>query len=289
MQLKTKNFVFGIFIVLFCLNILAWLGVYELNRPKLLEVNFFDVGQGDSIFIVSPQLRQILIDGGPSSKVLEKLGENMPFWDRTIDLVILTHPDPDHLNGLVEVLKNYEIGLVAFNGARGTDPAFTEFENEISQKHIPTTILFKGKKILVGDKIYLEILAPLESFEGKEVKDFNSSSIVARLVYGQNELLFTGDTTKSIEKELAEKNINLASDVLKVAHHGSRTSTSEIFLEKVMPQIAVISVGKDNPYGHPHQEVLDILNKYAKILRTDLEGDIKILCDSQSLKLKMRD
>ena len=286
MQLKTKNFVFGIFILLFCLNILAWLAVYELNRPKLLEVNFFDVGQGDAIFIETPRLHQILIDGGPSTKVLEKLGKNMPFWDRTIDLVILTHPDPDHLNGLVEVLRNYEIGMVAFNGAKGTNPAFAEFENEISRKQIPTAILFKGKRILVENKIYLEILAPLESFEGEEVKDFNSSSIVAKLIYGQNGFLFTGDTTRSIEKELAESNINLASDVLKVAHHGSRTSSSEIFLEKVFPQIAVISVGKDNSYGHPHQEVLDVLKKYAKILRTDLEGDIKILCDSQSLKLK---
>jgi len=278
MQTKERNFVLGIFIILLGLNILAWTGVYELSKPKVLTVDFFDVGQGDSIFIETPQRHQILIDGGPSSKVLSKLSENMPFWDRTIDLVILTHPDPDHLNGLVDVLKSYKVGLVAFNGAEGEVVAFSEFKNEIAKKHIPTVVLFSGKKILIGNKICLNILAPFENFEGKKVKDFNSSSIVAKLVYGESKFLFTGDAPKSIEDELVEKNINLSANVLKVGHHGSRTSTGEIFLQKISPQYAVISVGKNNSYGHPHQEVLERLEKYGiKIFRTDFNGDIKFI------------
>jgi competence protein ComEC len=285
MTLKAKNLVFIFLGILFCLNILAWLIVFDLNKPKLLGVNFFDIGQGDAIFIETPQRHQILIDGGPSSAILEKLGKELPFYDRSIDLIILTHPDPDHLNGLVEVLKSYKVELVGFNGAKGTNPAFSEFEKEIQKNKIPKIILFKGKRIWIGNKIHLDILSPLESFEGKEVRDFNTSSIVARLVFGQNEFLFTGDAPKSIERELVGSNLNLDSDVLKVAHHGSKTSSTEEFLEKVSPEIAVISVGKNNKYGHPHQEVLDRLEKYGiKVLRTDLQGDIKISSDGDKLK-----
>ena len=261
-------------------NILAWTTVYDLNKPELLEVNFFDVGQGDAIFVETPGFRQILIDGGPDSTILEKLSREMPFWDRTIDLIILTHPDPDHLNGLIQVLKSYKVNLVGFNGAKGDNPSFSEWQKLITENKIPLTVLSKGKRIWLTKEIFLDVLSPKESFEGREIKDFNSSSIVARLVYNENEYFFTGDAPKSIEKELIESGVNLESDVLKVAHHGSKTSTTEEFLEKVKPEIAVISVGENNRYQHPHQEVLETLAKYGiRTLRTDLDNDIKIISD----------
>lgn len=287
MRRSTQNFIYSILGILICSNILAWLALFDLSRPQPLEVTFFDIGQGDAIFIETPQRHQILIDGGPSSKILEKLGKELPFYDRSIDLIILTHPDPDHLNGLVEVLKSYKIKMACFNGAKGTNPAFSEFEKKILKNKIPLVVLYNGRKIRIGEKIYFSIFSPFESFEGKEVSDFNTSSIVAKLVFGQNEFLFTGDAPKSIEKTLIESNLNLDSDILKVGHHGSKTSTTDIFLDKVSPDIAVISVGKNNQYGHPHPEVLERLEKYGiKVLRTDLDGDIKIFSDGENLKLK---
>ncbi len=300
MRKSTQNLLYFILGILICLNILAWIAAGNLNRPQFLEVTFFDVGQGDAIFIETPERHQILIDGGPSSKILEKLGKEMPFYDRSIDLIILTHPDPDHLNGLVDVLKSYKVGLIGFNGAKGTNPAFAEFEKQILKKKVPVVTLFLGKRIQIGEELFFDIFSPQESFAGKEVSDFNTSSIVAKLVYDQNEFLFTGDAPKSIEKILAESNLDLDSDVLKVGHHGSKTSTTDIFLDKVSPAIAVISVGANkevkspdcdnkerNAYGHPHCEVLERLEKYGiKILRTDQNSDVKIFSDGENLRIK---
>jgi len=284
---KAKNSTIFIFGLLVILNSLAWITVYNLSKPRLLEVDFFDVGQGDSIFIETPQKYQVLIDGGPSSKIIEKLGKVMPFYDRSLDLVILTHPDPDHLVGLIDVLKNYNVNLIGFTGVVSSNPEFIEWKSQISSKHTPLIVLTKNEKILLGKEVYMYILAPLESFEGREVKDFNSYSIVARLVFKNSSFLFTGDTPKSVEKELVENKSNIDSDVLKVGHHGSKTSTSDIFLQAVTPENAVIQVGKDNRYGHPHQEVLDRLQNYGiKILRTDQDSDIKIISDGENFKIK---
>lgn len=299
---KWRKFSFVVIGILFLFNFLAWSAVYDLNRPDFLEINFFDVGQGDSTFIETPEGYQILIDGGPSSKVLEKLGAEMPFWDRTIDLIISSHPDPDHLLGLIDVLKNYKVGMVLTNGTVSSRPEFSEFKNQISKNKVSYITIRKNQKIIVGKNLSFEILAPLEDFEGREVSDFNTSSIVARMVYGNNAFLFTGDTSKSIEEKLTEENIDLNADVLKVAHHGSKTAENEDFIKAVNPEIAVIQVGLNNQYGHPHQEILDLLNKYGirtlstsssrtlnstefKILRTDKDGDIKILSDGENLKV----
>lgn len=296
---EPNKFVILILGTLALLNILSWTVVYELNRPSLLEVNFFDVGQGDAIFIETPQNFQILIDGGPSAKILEKLGKEIPFYDRTLDLVILTHPDPDHLLGIIDVLKSYKVGLVGFTGITSEKSEFLEWQSQISRRKTPTVILKKGQKVLIGKKVYLEILAPIEDFEGREVKDFNSSSIVAKLVFADNNFLFTGDTPKSVEKELVDERIDLDSDILKVGHHGSKTSTSEIFLAAVTPEVAVIQVGSNkksdglcddkvnNRYGHPHCEVLERLEKYGiRVLRTDQLGDIKIISDGRNYIIK---
>jgi len=291
--MKRKNDVFVILGILFALNILAWLAVYELNKPQLLEVNFFDVGQGDAIFIETPSQHQILIDGGPSPLILEKLVESLPFWDRTIDLIVLTHPESDHLVGLIEVLKRYKVENILWTGILRDTAEYKEWQRLIRDETAEIFIAKAGQKIILSKSdinSFIDVLYPFENLEGQEFKNSNNTSIVAKLIFGENSFLFTGDAYKSVEKKLIDKEINLASDVLKVGHHGSKTSNSEEFIEKVSPEIAVISVSKDNPYHHPHQETLDTLEKYGiKILRTDKNGDIKIICDSQSLKLKLRD
>ncbi|UZE93205.1 MAG: MBL fold metallo-hydrolase [Candidatus Nealsonbacteria bacterium] len=282
---KDKKLIFWILVTLFCVNIFAWSVVYDLNKPQFLEVSFFDVGQGDAIFIETPNNYQILIDGGPTSAVLEKLGKEMPFWDRTIDLIVLTHPEHDHIAGLLEVLKRYKVDFILWSGVLKDTGEYKEWKKLIEDEDVKTKIAKIGQKILTP-KIFFDVLHPFEDLEGKEVKNTNNTSIALRLVFNNNSFIFTGDLYKSIEKKLVDRGLYLNSDILKVGHHGSKTSTSEKFLEEVNPEIAVISVGKENSYGHPHPEVLDILDKYdIKVLRTDRDGDIKIFSDGENLKI----
>ena len=280
MRENKENRILVVLMVLFCFNILAWLTVFNLNRQGSLEVNFFDVGQGDAIFIEMPGNQQILIDGGPGSAVLEKLGEEMPFWDRTIDLLILTHPHEDHLSGLIKVLENYEVENVLWTGVMMETSIFEKWQEAIKEAKVYTAQ--SGQRVIAG-KAVLEILYPFENLKDQKIKEVDNTSIVARLIFGNDSFLFTGDAFQSVEKQLAEKGIFIESDILKVGHHGSKTSSGQDFIEEVSPGVAVISVGKDNKYGHPNQETLDTLAKYGiRIFRTDEQGDIKIISNSKN-------
>ncbi len=284
-----KNFSLIILSLLLALNILAWIVVFDLSKIQPLEVVFFDVGQGDSIFIETPEKQQILIDGGPGSAILEKLGKEMPFYDNTLDLIILTHPEKDHLTGLISVLKRYKVENILWTGIKRDTSESKEWERKILEEKANIKITQAGQRILWESEShsFMEILYPLENLEGQEFEDSNETSIVSRLVFGEKSFLFTGDIRKSEEKALLEQRANLDSDILKVSHHGSKTSNSKEFVEKVSPEIAVISLGKENSYGHPHQEVLDILEDYGiKILRTDQNGDIKIISDGENYQIK---
>jgi len=283
MNTSSRKLIIGIIAILFCFNVLAWTAVFQIGEHRFLKVVFFDVGQGDSIFIETPKKTQILIDGGPSGRVVEKLGSELPFFDRSIDLVIATHPDSDHISGLIEVLKSYQVDLVATTGVKGLTAEFNEFASEVEKNKANKIILKKGQRISINN-LYIYVFAPLEDFEGKTVKDYNTSSLVLKAVYGNNSFLLTGDAPYSIEKKMVAQEIDLSSQVLKIGHHGSKNSSSDIFLEKVNPEIAVIQVGRDNTYGHPSQEVLGKLEKYGiMILRTDEQGDIKFFSNGLSL------
>ncbi|XOB42563.1 MAG: ComEC/Rec2 family competence protein [Candidatus Nealsonbacteria bacterium] len=278
-----RRFVFLILGILIIANIYGWAVVYELIKSQPLEVVFFNIGQGDAIFIETPKNYQILIDGGPNSVILEKLGKEMNFWDRTIDLIILTHPEHDHISGLIEVLKRYKVENILRTGILRDTEEYKEWMRLIENEDSNVKIAEAGQRIITPN-LFFEILYPFVSLEGQNIKNTNNSSIIARLVFNNNSFLFLGDAYKSIERKLIKENIYLASDILKVGHHGSKTSTSKELLEVVSPQTAVISAGKDNKYGHPHQEVLDILNDYGiKVLRTDEIGDIKIISDGQNI------
>ncbi|MDP2930592.1 MAG: MBL fold metallo-hydrolase, partial [bacterium] len=205
---------------------------------------------------------------------------------REIDMVIFTHPDSDHIGGLVETLKNYRAKIVGWSGVTSQQPLFQEFFNEANRAKSQKVILTEGYKIYVGKKLVLEVLSPTSDFIGKEVKDYNTSSLVLRVVYGQNEFMLTGDTSKSVEKKIANSEMEIASDVLKISHHGSSTASSDIFLERVKPELAVIQVGKDNKYGHPDPGVLERLEKYGiRILRTDQDGDIRLFSDGKNIDI----
>lgn len=289
-------------VILLSLNFFAWKEVFSLTENNYLKVDFLDVGQGDSIFIETPEKHQILIDGGPNSTVLQKLQDLMPFFDRSIDLVILTHPESDHMRGLIDVLQRYKVDYVLWTDIARNTPEFKKWVSVLNSKKNPnanfsasiffgqnaTRVItaYAGAKIRAG-KAEIDILYPFENLSGKEFKKTsNDTAVVSRLVFGQDSFLFTGDISSAAEKKLvSEKNI-LASDVLKVAHHGSKYSTSDLFLENVKPKIAVISVGAKNTYGHPTLEVLQKLQKFGiQTLRTDTNGDIKMVSDGKNIKL----
>lgn len=282
MQRFRKNFQYYFIGLLFLAAIFVWYAVFAETRSGL-TVAFLDVGQGDAIFIESPGGNQILIDGGPNNQALRELSKIMPFYDRSIDMIIESHPDSDHINGLAEILKRFDVDAVMESGVNSDNPAYQEIQKIIKEKNIKNILGRKDMKINLGKGAYVDILFPDRDVFGL---DTNDASIVARLVYGENEFLFAGDSPKKMENYLTSVfGKNLQSDVLKISHHGSDTSTSEQFLGYVNPKYAIISVAKDNKYGHPRQEVLDLLNEFGvSILRTDEIGTIKIKGDGESIE-----
>jgi len=284
MVLSTKNKII-LLIILFIITAIVWVFVFTEQNKKFLKVKFFDVGQGDSIFIETPDKKQILIDGGPDLSILEKIGRAMLFYDRYIDVIILSHPEADHLNGLVEVVKRYNVGAIIMTGVFRNTTQYRKFLDIIENKKISIYLVELNGEIDFGNNIKMDILYPFESLKGKTFSDSNNTSIVARLIYENFETLFTGDIEKSIENKLIKASVDLKSDILKVAHHGSKTSTGEDFLKAVSASVAVIQMGKNNRYGHPHSDVLERL-KDALVLTTGDSGDIKILTDGKNIFIK---
>jgi competence protein ComEC len=284
---ENEKFILFILGFLFFANFFAWAIAFDLRSHKFLEVDFFDVGQGDAIFIETPTRHQILIDGGPSPKIIEKLAREIPFWDRTIDLIILTHPEKDHITGLLEVLKRYKVENILWTGIVRNIPEYKEWLSLIEKEKANVKIAKAGQKISCKNCQWtIEIFYPFESLKGEEFEDSNNTSIVSKLIFGNSSFLFTGDIYKDVEESLALTPFNLNSKILKIAHHGSKTSSSQKFLEEVLPEVAIISVG-ENKYGHPNQEVLETLEKYGiRVLRTDLNGDIKITSDGSAYQIK---
>ncbi len=265
-------------------NIVVWLYVFQ-HKTGPLKVAFLDIGQGDAIFIETPQHKQMLIDGGRNKKVVSELGQLIPFGDRSIDVMVETHPDADHIGGLPAVLDSYKVGLFLEPGVESDNTLDDEIHKRVKEKNIPDILARRGMVVNYGDGAKLFVLFPNQDVSKWET---NEASIVAKLVYGENSFLLTGDSPIKTENILLKLDSKiLDSDVLKAGHHGSRTSTSLAYAEAVSPTYAIISAGKDNSYGHPHKEVLDILTKVgAKILSTIDKGTIKFESDGESLKLK---
>lgn len=271
--------------------------VFAEPREAELRVVFFDVGQGDSIFIESPTGVQVLVDAGAGSSVLRSLGREMGFFDRTIDMVIATHPDKDHIGGFPDVFERYEVETVLMTeNENDTGPAEAflraverEMYNKVGVSGNTDARLVTaraGQRFDLGGGATLEILFPDRDATKFET---NTASVVARVAFGDTSVLLTGDAPKAIEEYLVEVDAqdginNLKSTILKVGHHGSRTSTSERFLKWVDPEYAIISAGKDNRYGHPHESVTSALrNKDIQIYETAKEGNITLTSDGEHI------
>ncbi len=261
-----------------------------LERPDgRLHVTYLDVGQGDSIFIVTPGGRQVLIDGGPDPKLLlNLLGERMPFWDRSLDLVVLTHPHADHAAGLIEALRRYDAALVLEREVEHTSSEYASWRAVLSARDGPVVQALPGQHIQLDHGLLLEVLYPPEELLVGTSSDLNNSSVVTRLVYGETSFLLAGDIQWDAENYLLRRSHHLDSTVLKVGHQGSRTSTTPDFLREVSPQVAVISVGADNRFGHPHPEVVETLTEALgndRVFSTHEHGSVEIVSDGVSLSV----
>ncbi len=268
-----------------CIGIilLTWL----IPAPEQ-KVVFFDVGQGDSILLQDKSM-QVLVDGGPQMAVLERLGEELPWFDRTIDVIVLTHPQADHMAGLLHVLQRYQVGLVIFPRVYSPTAMEEKWLDLVTAQNVPWRFAWAGQQISAGD-IKLNFLNPLTDNNNAAKLDINNDSAIVRADYWDLSFLFTGDAERPVENKLIARYVvnppdkgeeggfaNLLNiDVLKLGHHGSKTSTSAAFLTATSPQAAVVSVGADNKYGHPNQEVLDRL-KGLPLWRTDQNGSVKFI------------
>ncbi|QQG42616.1 MAG: MBL fold metallo-hydrolase [Candidatus Giovannonibacteria bacterium] len=253
------------------------LAFYQSQEKPELMVSFFDVGQGDSIFIESYDGTQILIDGGPPNRILPLLGERMPYFDKYIDVVVLTHPHADHVSGLIEVLEKYDVGMLIESGADYHTAEAKIFEKMVKEKNIKKIIIERPVGLNFYNNAVLRFIYPEESFLGKTLKNVHDSALISELDFNGKKILFMSDAEKNIEKRLADEGKIGDVDVLKTGHHGSKTSSNDFFLAAAKPEYAVISVGARNRYGHPHQQTLSNLEAIgAKIFRTDLDGTITL-------------
>jgi len=260
----------------------VWGPTADEKRPasRQLIVHFIDVGQGDCILVQFPNGKVMLIDAGDDQNapfIVDYLREHRI---RVIDYLVATHPHADHIGGLDEVIEAFDIGKVYMPRVTHTTRSFQEVLLSLQRKELAVTAAEKGVLIVKDRGVEARVLAPGAS----SYEDLNDYSAVIRVVYGSTAFLFTGDAGKTSEQQMIESGSDLRADVLKVAHHGSSDATTEAFLQRVSPKYAVISVGRNNDYGHPHRETLDALSRNGiQVYRTDIDGTIVFSSDGEQL------
>ena len=253
-------------------------GVQLLDNSNL-EIYFFDVGQADSILIKNNN-DTMLIDAGNNSdgdNLVNYLKNDIGISD--IDIVVGTHPHEDHIGGLDDVISSFDIGKIYMPDAISNSKTFEDVLDVIEKKDYSISVPIIDEIFELGNLKFKVI------YTGSDERDLNNTSIVIKMMFGNTSYLFMGDATSKTEKKILDSDINV--DVIKIGHHGSSYSSSEDFLNKVIPKYAIIQVGVDNNYNHPHKETLDNLNsRNIKIYRTDLDGTIKLISDGDKIEFK---
>lgn len=299
-----------VFLLLSLAVFLVLLGSFSIFDNRL-HVVFCDVGQGDGILIYQ-KTTQVVMDAGSGSAILKCISRHVPFWDRNIELAILTNPDRDHYGGFIEIFKRYNVKSFISPGLEKDDASFKVLEREVVAARAKIEKGHLGQDIRIGG-VYLQALWPtsayllqetseemlhpwgvtrvLGSLTPKKADSVNQTSLVYKLTYGNFDALLTGDIAPPATDEavsLARSHLaRLEVEVLKVPHHGSKNGLTQNMLEAVNPRLAVISSGKNNRYGHPHPEVIKLLDdKAIKTLRTDMEGEIEIVTDGKSWRVR---
>jgi competence protein ComEC len=288
MRSSFKKYKLLIFVVLLLATNIFLFYLEWQNSKRELTFAMLDVGQGDGLFIESPSGTQIMFDGGPPRKVLGSLARVMSPFDKSIDAIIITNPDLDHIGGLLDILKNYKVSYVFESGTLTDSKIYQSLREEMKKQNIPDILVKRGMKLDLGGGVIIDILFPDRDVSAWAT---NEGGVVARLAYGSTSIMLMGDSTTKTEKIILQENskAELQSTILKVGHHGSRTSSSSSFVEVVMPSYALISDAKDNSYGHPHPETLDTLAQFgAKIFRTDLLGSIVMNSDGKNITFSFK-
>lgn len=283
MQIRLWKYIF-----IFLLLILSLLTISIFQLPdSRLHLIACDVGEGDATLLIYKNI-QILVDGGPDKRVLTCLGKYLPFWDRNIELVVLTHPDRDHFTGLIDVFRSYRVVNFLYNPITVSKPEYKVLEKEVGSARPHTISPCLGQRLRL-DLIYLDIFNPSNCLNGvggppedaKEVSDnkTNQYSIVSLVSFGKFRALLTGDMTPEVSNQLAVNPVIGLVQYIKIPHHGSKNGLTDNLLKAIEPKIAVISVGKNN-YGHPAPEIIKMLNENkVKTFRTDESGSIEVIVD----------
>ncbi len=274
-------------LILAALGLLVIVQTQSLGKLRLV---FCDVGQGDGMLLITPSGKDIVVDGGPGTKIVDCLGENLPFWDRTIEMVVLTHPQKDHMEGLLSVLSRYKVKMIATTGVENETELFKAWQTAIKAEGARIYTPKAGDRLVLdsvrGQTSSMDVLWPtsekLEIWKLAGLSELNKSSVVLRLEMDGFCAYLTGD----IPKEILEGLIDGTCQVLKISHHGSKTGTNQEILDSIDPKVAIIQVGK-NSFGHPHKEVLEMLgSKGVKIYRNDINGVIELKSDGDNYKVK---
>lgn len=288
-----KKFLIAAALLFLLVSILIYQNI--TYNDKKLHIVFCNVGQGDAIFVRTPQASDILIDGGPDDSVLNCLGKHMPFWDRDLELVILTHPHADHFMGFFSVLKNYKVKSFATEELSNKTTGFNILMGKIKEQKISVRFVFAGDRFILKDGVVLEIVGPTQEFldqtspGGTIGESSEFASVETLLKFGNFSALLTGDSqVAELEQGIRVKREGLSNfSVLQVPHHGSRFGLTAEILDILNPKLAVISVGNNNKYGHPTLFTLELLKSVnIKTLRTDQDGEVEVISDGNVWKVK---
>ncbi|ACA56429.1 ComEC/Rec2 family competence protein [Clostridium botulinum] len=285
MKLKKKNLI--ITCLLICLSIVFTAcsqqssnAVNTSNKSNELKVHYIDVGQGDSI-LVQTKDKNILIDAGTRKSSDNLISYLKKQHIKKLDYVIATHPHEDHIGGMPKVIEEFEISNFYAPKKTANTKIFKDMILQLKKKNLKINVAKKGISLDLSNNSSLDFLAPVKD----NYENTNDSSAVVKLTHGNTKFLFTGDAEKTSEKDILNSNEDLSSNVLKVGHHGSHSSSSKEFLDKINPKIAIISCGKNNDYGHPHKETMKELNKRnIEVYRTDIDGNIVLTSDGENIK-----
>ncbi|RUT57200.1 MBL fold metallo-hydrolase [Clostridium botulinum] len=250
------------------------------NKSNELKVHYIDVGQGDSI-LVQTKDKNILIDAGTRKSSDSLISYLKKQHIKKLDYVIATHPHEDHIGGMPKVIEEFEISNFYAPKKTANTKIFKDMILQLKKKNLKINVAKKGISLDLSNNSSLDFLAPVKD----NYENTNDSSAVVKLTHGNTKFLFTGDAEKTSEKDILNSNEDLSSNVLKVGHHGSHSSSSKEFLDKINPKIAIISCGKNNDYGHPHKETMKELNKRnIEVYRTDIDGNIVLTSDGENIK-----
>jgi len=291
--MKVKNIINAvlIFLGLICIEFVGTYAYRSYNEPGFellgtndLKIHYLDVGQGDSTFIELPNGKTFLIDAGEVDYGKSVVNYIKKLNYTKIDYVFATHPHSDHIGGMAEVIKNFNVGNIYMPNVSSNSSLYLDLLKVIEAKNKKIVTATAGKSVVESEDLSLKILAPMN----KVYEELNNYSIVLKLTYKEKSFLFMADAEYDVEMDLLNNKTDIKADVLKVGHHGSTSSTNYNFLKKVSPEIGVISVGANNDYGHPKEKILEkFKNQNVKVYRTDLNGNIVILSDGIELKVKV--